>query len=69
MAQQRADLGLQRAKLRFEVIGINLETHSMDGYVCPACLEGAEFRTRRDADGKFRLTITANKDIAHEVYE
>lgn len=69
ITQERINLGLLTAKLRLELIGIDLDSRSMDGYVCPICKESANFSTKRDADGRFLLSIKIEKDGPHKIYE
>lgn len=59
ISHERNLLGLEGAKMRLELIGIDPDSREMDGYVCPVCLPGATCSTRRDLDGKFFLSIVA----------
>jgi hypothetical protein len=64
ITQERKSLGLLTAKLRLELIGIDLDSPGLDGYVCAICEEGASYCTKRDTDGRFLLSIKAKKGRA-----
>jgi hypothetical protein len=60
ITHERQQLGLMKAKLRLEFIGIDPEDRALDGYVCPLCNADATCCTSRAADGKFLLTIKSD---------